>query len=425
MTRTSYRVVATATLVLSLLAGTGFAESGRWREIRSIPVHADARVGIPYRVVIRGTDEALGRVRLSGIGWPSQRQRVRERGSGGSGGQWSSPTWYGQADFLIWWTKANPVPVLVSDGVLGDVGTSVLHGGGGIDDNYRPGVRFGLGCWLDPAKHSGIEFTWFSLGDGANSGNFFAYSDGSTVLARPFHNLDLLPPAEDALLAANIGRPGTTHVVTQSEMHSLALLLRQGLSVAGGSRLDLVGGYRFLRFRENLTIRDDTGGDFPFPNSITIVDAFGVENDFHGGEVGLSTVLDYGGWSLDLLTKIAAGNMHQHVSVAGTTAVISSPGGDAAITDVGLLTQSSNIGDRSRDQFALIPELNVNVRYRYSERLSLTMGYSLLWLTDMARTGDQIDREISFVGIPARPAPLLNQTSMWAQGLNFGVVFAY
>ena len=115
---------------------------------------------------------------------------------------WCSPCWYGQVDALIWWTKGNKVPPLVTTspdgtvqanaGVLGQPGTQVLHGGNGVDGNYRVGVRLQVGRWLDACQMTGVEATWFSVGDGANTGNFYAQSVGtplSPILARPFFNV--------------------------------------------------------------------------------------------------------------------------------------------------------------------------------------------------------------------------------------------
>ncbi len=48
---------------------------------------------------------------------------------------------------------------------------------------------------------------------------------------------------------------GNVQSQTNSEMHSLAVLLRHNLSQDCCRRFDLVGGYRYLRFRESLAIQ--------------------------------------------------------------------------------------------------------------------------------------------------------------------------
>ncbi|MCU0961038.1 MAG: BBP7 family outer membrane beta-barrel protein [Pirellulaceae bacterium] len=361
-----------------------------------------------------------------------------------------SPTWYGQADLLVWWFKPNQAPALVttspdgtprpSAGVLGAPGTEVLVGGGGLDDNYRPGVRLTMGYWLDDCQLSGLEFTGFAVGDGANSGNFYAHSVGtplSPILARPFNNVLLGQP--DSQLVAFPGLvEGSVQTETNSELYSVAVLLRRNWLRDCDRRVDLIGGYRYLRFRESLTIREqltstDPGGVIPVGTTFGIVDAFGTENDFHGGEVGLSTLINRGCWDFDILTKLAFGNMHQRATIGGQTA-ITVPTQPALLGNGGLLALPTNIGTYSWDEFALIPELNLNLRYRWSERLSLEMGYSLLWITDIARTGGQIDMNVNpsqlpanggnLVG-PAAPLPVLDHSDMWIQGLNLGVVWEF
>ena len=360
---------------------------------------------------------------------------------------WCRPQWYGQADFLIWWTQGNRVPPLVTTspngtprpqaGVLGQPGTQILSGGNSIDGNYRPGARFTMGRWLNPCHSAGLEVTWFTLGDGSNSGNFFASSTGDPILARPFFNTQ--NAANDAQLVAfpNIIQ-GAVQVQTSSEINSVSVDLRRNWRNTCRTRIDLLGGYRFVRFREGIAIREnlsstDPGGLVPIGTTFDIGDAFNARNDFNGGEIGLSTRLKRGCWSFDMLTKLAFGNMHQRVAIDGST-VVTVPGNGTTQSAGGLLALPTNIGVQSRDRFALIPELNLNCRYQYSEQLSLEVGYSLLWITDVARSGSQIDTNVNPTYLPgaggtptgpAVPSNPMHTASMWAQGLNVGVAWEF
>jgi hypothetical protein len=351
--------------------------------------------------------------------------------------------------------KGNNVPALVTEspngtqrpnaGVLGRDTTEIVFGDTGIDANSRLGLRLTVGYWLDDCQINGLEATWFSLGDGANTGNFYdaAAGDTSVIVARPFFNAAL--NAQDAQLVAFPDIvDGSVQSQTNSEMHSLAVLLRHNLGRNCGRRVDLVGGYRFVRFRESLTIREQLtsqGYDLiPQGTTFDVLDSFDTENDFHGGEIGLNTVWTRGCWDFDVLTKLALGNMHHEARIDGQTIVDTHISPDVpVVSSGGLLALPTNIGTSSWDEFAMVPELNLNLRYHFSECLSLAMGYSLLWVTDVARTGDQIDfvvnpNQLPPVPIaaggaaannPARPAPMLGTTDMWAQGLNLGVVWAF
>jgi hypothetical protein len=369
---------------------------------------------------------------------------------------WCSPSWYGQADMLIWWFKGNNVPPLVTRspngtprvdaGVLGRPNTEILFGDTGIDDNYRPGLRLTVGRWLDDCQINGLEVTWFSVGDGANSGNFYAESVGSPadpILARPFY--DVLLEEQGSQLVAftdpELGDlvAGNVRTQTNSEMHSLAVLLRHNLSQDCSRRFDLVGGYRYLRFRESLAIREflvsrNRGGGVAVGTTFDVLDDFNAENDFHGGEIGFDTLIRRGSWDLDILTKVALGNMREVASISGQT-IITAPTQTPLVRQGGLLAlQGTNMGTYSWNEFAMIPELNLNLRYHYNECLSLTLGYSLLWITDIARTGDQIDMNVNTSYLPGGittpagplyPAPLYGHSDMWVQGLNLGVVWEY
>ncbi len=361
-----------------------------------------------------------------------------------------SPTWYGQVDALVWWVKGNEVPALVTEspngtprnqaGVLGQPRTEILFGDSRIDGNYRPGLRLAVGYWLDDCQTNALEATWFSLGDGANSGNFFDSADGgqgSRVIARPFFNA-VLNQQDSQLVAYPLLVGGTIQTQTASEMHSLALLLRHNLSRDCQRHVDLVGGYRFLRFRESLTISErltslDNGGLVPVGTTFDVLDSFGTKNDFHGGEFGLNVGWQRGCWDFDLLTKLALGNMHESTNVNGLT-VITQPSQAPVAGPGGLLALPTNMGSRSWDDFVMIPELNFNARYQVTDRLSLVAGYTLLWVTDVARTGDQIDTVVNPTQLPlsggnligpARPESLDGSTDLWAQGLNLGVAWEY
>lgn len=442
MSQTPLRcVVAATTLALCVLATNALARDPVGSGVRSgqysfaptpaleyaNPSSAGARATLwdePTAVRPAGTTHAPG----------------RPTGTAAQASQWTSPTWYGQADLLVWWTKANQVPALVSDGVLGQPGTNVLHGGGGIDDNYRPGARVTIGTWRDNLQERGIELTWFSLGDGPNSGNYYAQSLGDPPpmnLMRPFYNP--VQEQDDVLFIAFPHQvDGDVQVLTNSEMHSLAFSVRQALAGSGGNRFYVVGGYRYLRFRESLTVRTNTTVTDPFGayaigTTFNAVDAFGATNDFHGGDIGLSMQFQRGDWTLDVLSKIAFGNMRQKVAIDGVT-VITVPDQVPLVGAGSLLALPTNMGTSARNEFAMIPELNLNLSYQLTSRWSVAMGYSLLWITDVARTGNQIDTTVNPTQLPAnggvllgpaRPAPLLGQTSMWAQGVNLGVVFEY
>ena len=106
----------------------------------------------------------------------------------------------------------------------------------------------------------------------------------------------------------------------------------------------------------------------------------------------------------------------------------------------GLLAEPSNIGIRSQDRFAVIPEMGVKLGYNFTPNIKAFVGYTFMYVSNVARPGDQIDRTVNISQQPillgttavnpplvgaARPFPLFQTTDFWAQGVNFGLEIQY
>lgn len=342
--------------------------------------------------------------------------------------------WWLRADALIWWVQGNPVPPLVTAsplgtpidqaGVPGAHGTKTLFGDDPIDDAARAGARLTLGYWLDGCRDWGMEAHYAYLGT-VSGGGFFAESAGDPILARPFFNRG--GGVQDAQLVAYPGfLQGQIAVDTLSEIHSAGVLLRHTWLRHCEGELAFVGGYRYFRLRERLAIAERfqvLPGNFPYADWTTTDawDSFEVQNDFHGGEIGLVSQLDRGPWSVDVSTKLGMGGVLQQLDIAGATQVTVPPDPPLAQSQ-GLLARSSNIGHYSDTRFAFLPELGVNAGYCLTPSLSLRAGYSLMYLTDVLRAGQQIDTSVGTAnGGDPHPQANLDHTSMWVQGINLGL----
>lgn len=130
---------------------------------------------------------------------------------------------------------------------------------------------------------------------------------------------------------------------------------------------------------------------------------------------------------------MALGDAHQEVRIAGST-VFTDPVGNSVRQPGGLLALPTNMGSYSRDKFAVVPELGINVGRQLTDHLRVYVGYNLLYWSSVVRPGDQIDFVVNptqlptpagpgvLVG-PARPAFSFRDTDFWAQGVNLGVEF--
>jgi len=343
-------------------------------------------------------------------------------------------------EYLMWWGRGQNIPALVTTspagtpqaeaGVLGFPGTTTLFGNQGIEQRLRSGVRITVNHQLDDCDIIGGRF-W---GLATSRTNFFAASTGDPILAIPFFNTQL--PGQDSQLVAYPGvtTDGSVSVRSGNQILGADAWFRSTISRDACFQMDWLAGYQFVRMNDSLfmqsTQTDITGAALPAGTVISVADNFRTSSEFHGGTFGFVVENNYGAWQLDLLTKIAIGNMHQTVNVSGSSTV-TQPGLAPLTTSGGLFAQGTNSGIRSRNRFAFIPEVNCNLGYRVSDQTSLTIGYSFLYFNDVVVASGQIDRTVNLsqnpgplVG-PARPAPLLNSTDYWVQGLSLGMDYRY
>lgn len=354
---------------------------------------------------------------------------------------------YASAEYLLWNVQNDRYPPLVTAsgpaqaGVIGP-GTTILYPpeDGSVFSGLRSGGRFTLGWWFGNDQVIGIENTFFFLG--TRETNFTAGSNGNPVLARPFFNVpsNFAPTPGEAseLVAFPNELTGSVHVRSTSQLLGDELNLRTNLCRSCCSRLDLLGGVRWIYLNEGLDISENLiaapGFITTLPNGgpIYVNDNFTTTNNFYGGQVGLDWELRRGRWSLDLLGKVALGDMHEVVRINGQT---SFPTVGQTLPG-GLLALPSNIGTYSENHFAVVPEVGLKLGFQPTNHMRLVVGYSFLYLSDVVRPGAQIDRNINVSQLPivggqggtsgaTSPAPQFNRTSMWAQGISLGLEFRF
>ncbi len=124
---------------------------------------------------------------------------------------------------------------------------------------------------------------------------------------------------------------------------------------------------------------------------------------------------------------MALGTNAQTVTIAGSTVLT-----EAGVPETypgGLLTQRSNIGSYERNEFLLSPELGATLGFHVTPRFSLNVGYSFVYISNVVRAGDQIDRDVNpgLIPIevnpltgPLRPQFLFRQSDFFAHGVTAG-----
>jgi hypothetical protein len=353
--------------------------------------------------------------------------------------------WWVNVDYLALWIQANHLPPLVTTSPAGTPrsaagvlpGATILFGDDYIDGGARNGGRVTLGYWFDDDHNNAIEASWFTVGQPNGAANFFANSAGLPILARPFTSGGVPNSQLAAYPGVVMGEPhtpGTIGVTTRSSMDFGDIIFQHVFDRDEWAQYSWTAGYRHLEFREGLNVlenmisTDATNPNFTPGTKLNLLDQFQADNDFEGGQLGLQFMRTSGYWTLNGLAKLGFGNVHESVNIQGNTTVIDPIGNITHIP--GLLAQPSNDGIHSRNVFAFLPELELNLHYQLTDQIDLSVGYTFLLITRVARVGDQIDTNVSSTQLPTAnptagagsgPTEVLRDTSLWAQGISGGI----
>jgi len=394
---------------------------------------------------------------------------------------------YARGEYLSWWFDGMYIPRLVVRGggafnsdpppTLVFADAEVVYGNQDILKDTRDGGRVVLGAWLDDCCSWAVEADYFGFNESTSrfvdggTDDTFPGPPGAPFVGRPYVDATTgLDAVEDVYFPGLIG---FVTVDARSEFQSFGIRARHSLCCAEGCsvgcgdcvdcgdsigcgssvgcgtevgffpgirgwfagstrRIDMLMGIRYARLNEGLSITEDlvstTGNPDNLPPGVVIHlnDNFATSNEFFGAELGFLCEWEYRRWSLELLSKLAIGNTRQRVDISGST---TRSEGDPLTKVGGLLAQSTNIGQYSRNEFGVIPEIGVTLGYQVTKRLRATFGYTLLYWSSVARPGDQIDLAVNpallnfpppAAPLPASPAFVFRDTGFWGHGFNVG-----
>lgn len=351
--------------------------------------------------------------------------------------------WFG-AEYLYWRIKEGPkvIPLIVEGPVVedfgptfGQPGTSVLLGNKEINHSWRSGGRFTLGYWLNDDHCLGVEANYLFLGESKYKKSIF--SEG--FITFPF--IDSTTGQESSIaVAVPDSFTGTASLKVSNDLQGAEL---NGLMFYGCFNnwdINLIGGFRYLNFSEKLNF--NTSSPFIDPTIVNVYftrDKFHMDNNFYGAQIGANIGFNYCNLLCNIRAKIAFGANCQSSKIKGEfflndftdfTTVQEFEGGYLALP--------SSIGHRKKTKFSVVPEVNINVGYKITETIAVTVAYDFLYLTNVLRAAKQLSREInptqsalfSYTPNPvlvgeAEPTGRLRSTRLWVQGVNVGLEFVY
>ncbi|MCC7083436.1 MAG: BBP7 family outer membrane beta-barrel protein [Pirellulales bacterium] len=351
-------------------------------------------------------------------------------------------------EYVGWWAQGGQVPVLVTTSQDGSLpATTPLYRGDTYNGGFRSGTWTEGGMWFDCCHTHGIQADYFWVGQ--LSSPFFASSNGDPILTRPFIDANTGEPAEQLIAVPGVV-VGNVGIDNHNFLQGAGALMRCNLCCCEGccdpcgrdwcqadcSRVDFLYGFRYYNFADNLGIREqltsiDPTSGVPIGTQIDVRDSFVTQNHFYGGELGLIYQRFYSQWMLEGGARVALGDMNSIVRINGST-VVSYPGQPTAYNEGGLLALSSNIGKYNQNNFVAIPMFSLRIGYRVTERLTFMAGYTMMFFSQLARAGDQIDTTVNpnllppaTGGGPNRPAYQFHPSDLVLQGITLGAQYNF
>ncbi len=251
------------------------------------------------------------------------------------------------------------------------------------------------------------------------------------------------------------------------------------LGRAANWRLEGIAGLRFIELDETLFIGSSVSENYlhatafepalglptgatqvvdQFVGVVNRMDNFETRNTFYGGQLGLRGDYGWGRFSISAGGQVGLGLMHEEVSISGSTEtigtttmtptqriflagiplIVATGAPNQVTTGInssrgGLFAQPTNSGIYNRDRFAVVPEGILKLNYRFTDRITGSIGYTFRYMSSVARPGDQINTTVNpalltttpSAATPSQPSFQFHSGDYWAQGINFGVELRY
>lgn len=318
--------------------------------------------------------------------------------------------WMAGGVFFGWSSAPSGGPnVLESNGLTtrGILGTSPPA------SPFRTGFRFDGGVWLNEPRTFGIEASSLYLPQAG--GSTLAAAGGPTSLLMPVDPSCGCPTRLVSFAGAD--RAGVFTADWSSRFVSADIDLWRELYRGDHLRIAGTAGYRFGYLAEDLTARTATIA--AGTGATRFLDHAGTNNQFHGGQLGLTGGMRTNRWTFDLAGEIALGTVFSTSHLSGATAA------GMNLTSGGIFARPANSGRNESHRFAVLPTVSAQASRQFSDHGKLFVGYTLQYLTDVVRPGNVLGPTGDPNGLGLALTHTPTTADFWVQGVNLGVEWEY
>ena len=217
------------------------------------------------------------------------------------------------------------------------------------------------------------------------------------VITRPFLNVTGGASEQDTQVIAFPDRAtGDISVHADSNVFGADISMRQLWYKRFGGTIDLLYGYQYMGMDQSLSIASTStslSDEFaPVGAVLSVADQFDIENDFHGGQLGIASHYREGCWSFSTLAKIGFGSVRRRATLTGLT-----------------------------------PELDFTLGWQKYPSFDITFGYHIIAMTDALEISGAVDPNlaVSFDDGAVNPAIQFSEGTFYVQGLHFGLTYIH
>ena len=369
---------------------------------------------------------------------------------GPDNGYQSRPPFHAWVDgeLLLWGVKDGPssFPLIVTGtiangAVPGTPGSITNFGGGNFYFGVITGARFSAGALFPGSDRIGVEAEGLILPKRTIVAAAASSPLGIPVIGRPFINeltgtLDFIP-------ASSLANPGSASAEADTMFWTAEVNLYANLYCGDYFTLNVISGFKHTNLAEQILVRmnrtiGSAGQTFlgrPLPQGarVAMVDDFQTTSHFYGWNFGVDWEYRYRCWFWDVGIHNAIGVSRDSSTVGGFS---SSTSNIPVQVPGGLLAGITNLGRLVSDGFCDVPDVRTQIGYQLTPHVRFAIGYSLVYVSNVARPGNQIDPVVNPTLVPlrpefalplgtARPMQRLARSDFFADGVNFSLSFVF